>query len=94
LENLTTPATKSHISSESKILYVGKTESCFWGRLIQHFGIHKTQSSHGLQLTAWAREIGLQLRLNVCVFSEDMRNYVEVVEKEIADKYQPIIGKH
>ena len=78
------------------VLYVGKVKKSAWGRLIQHLGYHQNRKSHGLQLDSWAKESKLQLdiKFQVVFFEKCMSDYLEILEKELAATYQPILGKH
>ena len=78
------------------VLYVGKVKSCAWGRLIQHLGYHKNRKSHGLQLDFWAKEIKSELKLKYTVmfFEENIKEDINILERILAKKLNPIIGKH
>ena len=90
------PALKSekHHNESTKTLYVGKVKRDFYGRVIQHFGCHKTKRTQGLQLFYWAKDIELKLELNVIEFEKSMENIVPLIEYALANKLNPIIGKH
>lgn len=95
------PAIKSNYPRSSNVLYIGKVNSCFWGRLITHLGFHTHKNggntpaasgNHGLQLYLWAGD--LSLRLKVIEFEPEMKDLMPVLEKELARRLSPIIGKH
>lgn len=92
---LSIPA-QNHSSKNEGILYVGKVKSCAWGRLIQHLGYHKNRKSHGLQLDFWAKEIKTELKLKYTVmfFEENIADDINILERILAKKLNPIIGKH
>ncbi len=96
------PKLKSKIPQNSKILYVGKVNNMVWGRLITHLGFHthknngipRVSINHGLQLFFWTKEIGLELKFTVIEFEQNMKDVLPFLEKRLADKLNPIIGKH
>jgi len=87
---------QNHTHKNEGVLYVGKVKSCAWGRLIQHLGYHKNRKSHGLQLDFWAKEIKTELKLKYTVmfFEENIADDINVLERILAKKLNPIIGKH
>jgi hypothetical protein len=89
----TIPAIKKKIPN-SNILYVGKVKGNFWGRLIQHLGYYKVNRTQGLQLFYWAKEIDLSLKLTVMEFEDEMVDFMEVLERGLAKRLDPILGKH
>ncbi|WP_217605211.1 hypothetical protein [Chitinophaga sp. GbtcB8] len=93
-ERKATPALKSKIDHSSKILYVGKVKGFFWGRLIQHLGFFKVKATQGLQLFYWAKGLPLHLRVNVLEFDSNMAELMSVLEYSLAQKLNPLIGKH
>ncbi len=96
------PKLKSKIPENSRTLYVGKVNNIVWGRLITHLGFHthknngnpKASINHGLQLHFWAKELLLQIKYTVIEFEHDMKDILPVLEKQLANKLNPIIGKH
>lgn len=96
------PKLKSKIPENSRTLYVGKVNSIVWGRLITHLGFHthknngnpKASINHGLQLHFWAKELSLQIKYTVIEFEHNMKDILPVLEKQLANKINPIIGKH
>lgn len=96
------PKIKTKIPKNSKTLYVGKANSLVWGRLITHLGFHthknkgnpRASINHGLQLYFWAKQLSLQLKYTVIEFENDMKEVLPVLEKQLASKLNPIIGKH
>ncbi len=89
-----TPALKTTINFESKVLYVGKVKGSFWGRLIQHLGFYKTNGTQGLQLYYWAKNLSLNLKVNILEFDGNMADIMPVVEYAFAKRLQPLVGKH
>jgi len=89
-----TPAIKRGFDPASNILYVGKVKRSFWGRVIQHLGFYKVDRTQGLQLFYWGKSIGLKVNLFVYPFPEEMVEYMEIIEREVASKLKPILGKH
>lgn len=89
------PAFKKKPDPSSRILYVGKVKAAFWGRLITHLGYLKGNGqTQGLQLDGWARQICLELRLNLIPFNAEMTEYLEILEYAFAKQLKPMVGKH
>lgn len=88
-----TPAIKSQIP-DSNILYIGKVEKDFWGRIVTHFGYNKSNGTQGLQLFHWAPPLGLQLKLTAIEFQQSATSVIGILEKNLAKDLQPILGKH
>lgn len=89
-----TPALKTKINYDSKVLYVGKVKGTFWGRLIQHLGFFKVNGTQGLQLFYWAKDISLSLKVNIFVFDNNMADIMPIIEYTFAKRFQPLVGKH
>ena len=89
-----TPALKTTINYDSKILYVGKVKGTFWGRLIQHLGFFKVNGTQGLQLYYWAKDLSLDLKINIIEFDKNMKDVMPIVEYAFAQRLQPLAGKH
>ena len=89
-----TPALKSKINFDSKVLYVGKVKGTFWGRLIQHLGFFKVNGTQGLQLFYWAKDLSLNLKVHIFVFDNNMADIMPIVEYTFAKRFQPLVGKH
>lgn len=87
------PAIKKKYSG-TKILYVGKVEKNFWGRVIQHLGFYKVRGTQGLQLFYWAKQLNLELKLTAIEFEKDAADLMPIFEKKLAGKLKPILGKH
>lgn len=93
----------SNKNVNSKVLYVGirrgaKSKSGLTnivGRINQHLGYYKVQSTQGLQLIHYAQGLDFQITLNVVEF-EDLENpmYLNLLEKMVADKLIPLCGRH
>lgn len=90
-----TPACHKDRNSE-KVLYVGKVNWNVGGRLSVHFGYGKKPEHHGLQLYHWAKYLQPSLRLNVHVFvmNPEVKELLPYLEKKLANKLIPRIGKH
>jgi len=89
-----TPALKKKFDSTSTCLYVGKVKKIFWGRIIQHLGFYKVKQTQGLQLFYWAKDINLDLRVHYFEFDKELEDFVDVFEKRLAKRLNPIVGKH
>lgn len=89
-----TPALKKTIDHSSRILYVGKVKGAFGGRLIQHLGFFKVNATQGLQLFHWAKDLSLDLKVNVLEFDHNMADIMPIIEYAFAKKLNPLIGKH
>lgn len=94
LEKHTPRILKSATFNERKTLYVGKTNGCMWGRLIEHLGYHKRAESHGLQLHDWAKNTNLIFKLYVYFFPIKYKEVMPFFEKALADEMHPLIGTH
>lgn len=91
---------------DSNILYVGirrggrrKRDELpnILGRIIQHLGYYDVGSTQSLQLKYWARELNLNITLNVIEFenlSLEKIKYLNIVEQLYAMKLKPVLGKH
>lgn len=89
------PYVDTNAKTETDTLYIGKVQSCIWGRQIEHLGYHKqNQSHHGLHLHEWAKEMNLKLKLHVFVFPKECVSLIENFEHEFAKEYIPLIGSH
>lgn len=90
-----TPALKAGAeNNESQTLYVGKVKNDFGGRLIQHLGFYKVAATQGLQLFHWAKGLSLELKIHTLVFPLAMKDILPIVEYAMAQKLNPLIGKH
>lgn len=84
------------IKRNTGILYIGKVKGKAWGRYIQHLGYHKNKKSHGLHIGSWAKQsnIELNIKYTIIFFEKEMKNYIQILEKEFANDLKPLIGKH
>lgn len=89
-----TPRVLRSAVSGDNTLYVGKVQSHIVGRIIQHLGYHTKLASHGLHLCEWAKEMRLKFKLHVIVLPKEVIGVEEIFEKELALKYEPLIGIH
>lgn len=77
-----------------KVLYVGKVVGNFHGRVMQHMGYHSSGQTQGLQLAHWAALIGVDVRINYCVFEPEEASLMGILEYQLADALKPLLGKH
>ena len=89
-----TPALRVVSDQPTDVLYVGKVKSSFPNRLLQHLGYFGVPATQGLQLRHWARDLDLQLTLNVIEFEAGMAELMAVLEYALAKELRPLIGKH
>jgi hypothetical protein len=90
----TTPALKTGIDYNSRILYVGKVKGVFWGRLIQHLGFFTNPQTQGLQIYHWAKDLSLTVRFNLIELAPGMADLMAVIEYAFAKRLKPLTGKH
>lgn len=89
-----TPTIYKNYDKRTRILYVGKCKECFWGRVIQHLGYHTADTTQGLQLYHWAKDLRLDVRLHALEFADDMKDIMPIVESYFAKRLCPLVGKH
>lgn len=99
IENLPkhTPHVFKNAETNDDTLYVGKSESCIRGRVIEHLGYHRNKACHGLYLHHWAKQMNLRFRLHVIVLQPDCLKepwVMEIFETALAEKHKPLIGMH
>lgn len=100
----TVPATnKNHTS---KILYVGIRRGGFvtrektlkltniTGRMIQHLGYYHSKGTQGLQLYEYAKGEDFNITLKVVQFDNIENAYLNIIEKMVAKKLEPLTGRH
>lgn len=85
---------KNENDFNTQSLYVGKVENNLWGRLAVHCGWGTSPKTAGLQLRYWYdfHQYG-NLTFNYLVFDNQFKYFVEVLEKELRNKINPLIGK-
>ena len=88
------PAIRKAPFHGTNILYVGKVIRGFSGRVNTHLGYYKVSRTQGLQLYHWSTEIKLSLKLHVYTFKPELGPMMEVLERGMADKLKPLLGKH
>ena len=89
------PYVDTNAETETDTLYIGKVQSCIWGRQIEHLGYHKqNKSHHGLHLHEWVKDMNLKMELQVFVFPKECIPLIETFEHEFAKEYRPLIGSH
>lgn len=97
----TVPATNKN--KESNVLYVGVRRGHknkaglknIVGRINQHLGYYKSNKTQGLQLYHYAKGLDFEININVVEF-KDLVNpmYLNLIEKMVADKLEPLCGRH
>ena len=97
----TVPSTNKN--EESNVLYVGirrgkqkpSNLSNIVGRINQHMGYYKVARTQGLQLVHYAKGLDFEITLNVVEF-KDLQNpmYLNLLEKMVAHKLEPLCGRH
>jgi hypothetical protein len=86
---------KTAYSKESKILYVGKVEKGFWGRLVTHLGYSKFKTTAGMQLYHWYKpNLFGDVKLHYIEFDNDMKHLIIILEKQLQEELKPLIGKY
>lgn len=92
-----TSSYKKQFCEDSDVLYVGKVEKDFYQRIKTHLGFATSPKTAGMQLHHWyaqnITEFG-DLRLNYIVFTPDMIYLISTLEKIIAQKLKPLIGRY
>lgn len=89
------PALKKNLPDwDSTVVYVGKRKNSFDGRVTQHLGYYEVQTTQGLQLCHWAKDLNLKLQLNVIALPLGLEPLLGAFEIELAKMLQPIAGKH
>jgi hypothetical protein len=78
----------------TRCLYVGKTQRRMSLRAIAHFGLRRSCNTTALHLCTWAKELRLKVRLHVILLSPEARKDLELIEAEMAETMQPLIGGH
>jgi len=93
-----TPAKNKILASNT--LYVGVRRggirkkdglSNIAGRIFHHLGYYHIGSTQGLQLVHWCNE---KLILKIIELPNVTKDYLNIIEKLFALKFQPIAGKH
>lgn len=79
---------------KTKTLYVGKVEKDIWGRLAVHLGWGTSPKTAGMQLRFWYdfEKYG-NLTFNYIDLNNDLKYFVEVLEKELRKELNPLLGK-
>ncbi len=90
-----TSSFKKSICQESNVLYVGKVEKGFWGRLVTHLGYNKSVKTAGMQLFHWYDpNVHGNIKLNYIEFSPEMKHLIIILEKKLAKELKPLIGRY
>lgn len=103
LKNLKT-VPPSNNNTNSKVLYVGIRQGGFTkhnnltnitGRICQHLGYYDKISTQGLQLCEYTRSKNYRITIKVIEFKKFKHpRYLNTIEKLVAQKLQPLCGKH
>jgi hypothetical protein len=92
-----------NLNKNSNVIYVGIRRggitkkynmSHLSGRIKVHLGYYSVGSTQGLQFAHWARNLDCKINLKVVQFEELPNEYLNTVEKILAFKLKPLIGKH
>jgi hypothetical protein len=78
--------------TNTDILYVGKTQKNFAGRINQHLGFGATKT-FALNLIHWDPKIDLALELNYCQIDSTHINILERIESVLHFGMTPILGR-
>jgi len=87
-----TKVSKLRSSSKTEILYLGKIETAFQNRFIQHIGLgHSYTTSMKLQM--WMNNVeGMSLTFQFLKLDRKWKKYTEDIEKVLWDATQPLLG--
>lgn len=98
----TVPPTKIKITSN--VFYVGIRQGGYTkynnltnitGRICQHLGYYHKASTQGLQLYEYARNKDYKITIKVVEFKKFKHpKYLNIIEKLVAQKLNPLCGKH
>jgi len=90
------PAIKKNFSVwDTKTMYVGCcSKTKFRDRIHQHFGYYVEGRTQGLQLCHWAKMLSLDIKLNFFQLPEEAIDLTTLFEKKLAERLQPLFGKH
>jgi hypothetical protein len=93
-------APKPNSHKNSKCLYVGIRQggmrkrdnfSNIAGRIVIHCGYYHVGSTQGLNLAYWAKE---KITLNIIELPHEASIYLNIIEKMLAKKLKPVLGRH
>jgi len=76
---------------DTNVLYVGKVKNNVGARLSTHFG-YANGKTGGLQLRHWVSKL-LTLTVNIIAFDENIGDFINPLELELAKELKPLIGK-
>lgn len=95
IEYRNTSSYKTKPDYNSNILYVGKVEKAFLGRLVTHLGYNSSKKTAGMQLYHWYNPLLYgNIKLNYIEFDNDMKHLIVILEKQLAKKMKPLIGRY
>lgn len=78
----------------TKVLYVGKVNSDIVSRMITHLGYDERPDRQGLQLSHWAKKMGLKLELKIMVLPKELKDFIYYFESQLSRELNPLIGKY
>lgn len=96
------PTTNRYDNGQSKVFYLGVRQGApnksglthIAGRINQHLGYYKNGSTQGLQLYHYAKGLDFEITLKVYEFQNLNSDYLNVIEKKMAKKLNPLCGRH
>lgn len=89
-----TPTCKWRTNCSGNILYVGKVQRDFWGRVIQHLGFSSSPQTQGLQLFHWIKGYSAEVTFHYREFIDGLEPLIGAVEYNVAKEMNPILGTH
>ncbi|WP_184544121.1 hypothetical protein [Mucilaginibacter sp. FT3.2] len=88
-----TPAINKVLNLDTNILYLGKSKN-IKHRTLTHLGYFNSVDTAGLQLLHWGKEANLIVTLHVYSFLPEAEPLMLLLEKAMANRLKPLIGKH
>ncbi len=64
------------------------------GRINQHLGYYENQNTQGLQLIHFAKKCDFKLTINVVEIVSTNSDYLNIIEKKVANILKPLCGRH
>jgi hypothetical protein len=87
-----TAAVKKELDFNTNTLYVGKVKENVQVRMVTHTGHYRADTTAGLQLCHWAKDLQLKLKVHIFAFEEEMKPFISSFELEFSKEYKPLIG--
>ena len=84
---------EKNLCEKNDILYVGKTDRNFPGRLKQHLGLLASKTTYALHLNAWAKELDLTLNVMPCNLKLEENKMLEQIENVFHFALRPLLGR-